>query len=70
MAMEMILFSFKVAFERYFILCFLFDIFFIYISNVFPPKALLYHLSSPSSLTHPLLPPCPGIPLHWDIESS
>ena len=59
----------------------LLDIFFIYISNVnpfpSPPKGNpLFH--QPSSCfyegvpppTYPLLPPHPGIPLHWDIEPS
>jgi hypothetical protein len=61
----------------FFILFFLFilDIFFIYISNVipfpgFPSKNPLSHSSSPSSPTHPLLLPGPGIPLHWGIEPS
>ena len=31
----------------------------------FPPPP-----ASKRVLTHPLLPPCPGIPLHWGIEPS
>jgi hypothetical protein len=51
------------------------DIFFIYISNVipfpdFPSKNPLSNLPSPCSTTHPLLLPCPGIPLHWGIKPS
>ena len=53
----------------------LFDIFFIYISNVipfpgFPSKNPLSPPSSPCSPTHPLLLPGPGIPLHWGLEPS
>jgi hypothetical protein len=50
--------------------------FFIYISNVIPfpcpsPKNFpLSHPLSPYSLIHPLLLPCPGIPLYWGIKSS
>jgi hypothetical protein len=62
---------------------FLLDIFFIYISNVIPfpcpsPKypipfslpLLLWGCSPTHPPTHPLLPPHPGIPLHWGIEPS
>jgi hypothetical protein len=54
---------------------FIFLIFFIYISNFipfphFPLKIPLSHPPSPCSLTHPLLLPCPGIPLHWVIKPS
>jgi hypothetical protein len=53
---------------------FLFDIFFIYISNVspfprFPSKYLLSH-PHPLSSNHPLLLPCPQIRLHWGIKPS
>jgi hypothetical protein len=55
------------------------DIFFIYISNVFPFPGLpfrntLSHLPPPCLYesapqpTHPLLSILPGIPLHWGIE--
>ena len=52
------------------------DIFFIYMSNVIPFPGLpsgnpLSHLSSPclyEGTPHPLLPSCPGIPLHWGIK--
>jgi hypothetical protein len=49
---------------------FLLDIFFIYISNFisfphFSSQNPLFHPFSPCSLMHPLLLPCPGIPLHW-----
>jgi hypothetical protein len=60
----------------FFFSLFLLDIFFIYISNVipfpphFPSKSSLSHPPSPCSPTHPLLLPCPGIPLHWGIEPS
>jgi hypothetical protein len=36
--------------------------------SYYPPFSCFYK-SAPLS-THPLLPPCPGIPLHWGIESS
>jgi hypothetical protein len=54
---------------------FLLEVFFIYISNAIPfPSFLsenpLYSPPSPSSSTHPLPLPCPGIPLYWGIESS
>jgi hypothetical protein len=53
----------------------LLNIFFIYISNVipfpdFPSENLLSHPPSTCSPTHPLLFPCPGIPLHWGIKPS
>jgi hypothetical protein len=37
-----------------------------------PPQSTPHPISPPllSSLTHPLLLPCPGIPLHWGIEPS
>ncbi|EDL27071.1 mCG12966 [Mus musculus] len=35
-----------------------------------PQKNPLSHPLSPCSLTHPLLLPCPGIPLHLGMESS
>jgi hypothetical protein len=54
------------------------DIFFIYISNVFPFSGLPFGnpLSHPSSPclnegvppTHPLPSSCPGIPLYWGIK--
>jgi hypothetical protein len=56
----------------YFNFTIFFDIVFIYISNVIP----LSHSPSPCFCegvpppTHPLLPPRPGIPLHWCIEPS
>ena len=61
------------------ILIFLLDIFFIYISNVFPFPGLPFgnSLSYPPSpcfyegapwAACPLLSSLPGIPLHWDIE--
>jgi hypothetical protein len=37
---------------------------------IYPPKTSLSHPSSPCSLTHLLLLPCPGIPLHWGIHPS
>jgi hypothetical protein len=55
------------------------DIFFTYISNIIPfpvPPEAPYSIPSPCffeavpSPTHPLLPNCPLIPLHWDIEPS
>ena len=60
---------------------FLMDILFIYISNVipfsgFPSRNPLTHPPSPcfcegvSPHTHPFLPPCSGIPLHWGIKPS
>ena len=54
---------------------FLLDIFFIYISNVilfpgFPSENPLSHPPLACSLTHLLLLPCPGIPLHWGIDPS
>jgi hypothetical protein len=36
----------------------------------FPIQKPLSHSSSPCSPTHPLLLPCPGIPLHWGIRPS
>jgi hypothetical protein len=59
----------------FFIIIFLLDIFFIYISNVIPfPNFLSKNpLSSPlfpCSPTHPLLLPGIGIPLYWGIEPS
>jgi hypothetical protein len=53
----------------------LLDIFFIYISNFipfphFPSENPPSHPPAPCPLTHPLLLPCPGIPLHWGIEPS
>ena len=61
------------SFFPYFI--FLLDILFICISKVipfpgFPSENSLSHLPSHCLLTHPLPLPCPGIPLHWDIEPS
>jgi len=63
--------------QNHFLILFLLDIISIYISNVicFNP---LSHIPSPSSCfyedaptpTHPPPPQCPGIPLHWGIESS
>jgi hypothetical protein len=58
-----------------------FDTFFIYPSNVIPfpsflPQKPLSRLPCPCygegapPHAHPLLPPCPGIPLHWGIERS
>jgi hypothetical protein len=51
----------------------LLDIFFIYISNVIPFQETTYLIPpNPESvrvLTHPLMPSCPGIPLHWGMES-
>jgi hypothetical protein len=49
------------------------DIFFIYISNIISFPGLTLHpkpLPHPSSpcLPSPLLPSCPGIPLHWGME--
>ena len=38
--------------------------------HISPPKIFLFHLPSPSSLTHTLLLPCPGIPLCWAIKPS
>jgi hypothetical protein len=54
---------------------FLIAVFFTYISNVipfpgFPSENSLSYPLSPCSPTHPLLLPCPGIPLHWGIEPS
>jgi hypothetical protein len=49
-------------------LCFLLDIFFIYISNAIPKAP--YILPPPCSPTQPLLLPGPGIPLYWGIWSS
>ena len=57
------------------------DIWFIYIANVtlfpsFPPGNTLSHPPSPCFYdgahppTHSLLPPCPGILLHWGIKPS
>lgn len=55
----------------------LLDISCVYISNILPfPSFPLFH--SPSSClyedapppTHPLRPPCPGIPLHWGKKPS
>ena len=50
------------------------DIFFIYILNIIPflgfPSEAPIIRPSPCSPTHPLLLPCPGIPLHWGIEPS
>jgi hypothetical protein len=57
-------------FKKYYLLL---DIFFIYISNViaFPPFLSETPYPIPLFLlTHPLLLPCPGIPLHWGIKSS
>lgn len=62
-----------------FSLLLLLDILFIYISNVIPfpsshSRNSLLHPPSPCFCegarppTHLLLPPCPGIPLHWGIE--
>ena len=60
--------------------CCLLDILFIYISNVisfpsFHSSKPLSHPPSPcyegaQTPAHPLLPPCPGILLHWGMESS
>jgi hypothetical protein len=52
---------------------FLFDIFFIYISNVIPFPGFtsenpLSPPPSPCSPTYPLPLPVPGIPLYWGIE--
>jgi hypothetical protein len=49
--------------------------FLVYISNFIPFPHFasgnpLCHPPSHWSLTHPLLLPCPGIPLHWGIEPS
>jgi len=60
---------------------FLLDILFIYISNVIPfpgfaPRNPLFHPFFPCFYEgapppiHSHLPPCPGIPLHWDIKTS
>jgi hypothetical protein len=57
---------------------FLLDILFIYILNVIPfpnpPPETLYPIPWPPASVrvcpHLLLPPCPHIPLHWDIEPS
>jgi hypothetical protein len=57
------------------------DILFIYISNAipfpsFPSGNSLSHPSSPGfyegapSPTHPIPPPCPGIPVYWSMEPS
>jgi hypothetical protein len=69
---------FKLFFFFYFFfgcqINFLIDLFFIYISNVIPfpglPSKIPIHPHSRCSPTHPLLLPCPGIPLHWGIKSS
>jgi hypothetical protein len=49
----------------YFIILFLLDIFFIYISNAIPKVP--YTLPLPCSPAHLLLLPGPGIPLYWGI---
>jgi hypothetical protein len=49
----------------FFLIYFLLDIFFIYISNVFPKVP--YTLFPPCSPTHPLPLPGPGVPLYWGI---
>jgi hypothetical protein len=54
------------------------SILFIYISNVTPfwcplqkpPIPIFPPPASLRVLTHPLLPPCPGIPLYWGMEPS
>jgi hypothetical protein len=54
----------KFIFILYFIFkAFLFDIFFIYISNAIPKTP--YSLPLSCSPTHPLLLPGPGIALYW-----
>jgi hypothetical protein len=74
-------FQFVTVFEiSFFSFFFLLDIFFTYISNPlswFPPfKKPLSHSSFPcfyegiTPTTHPYLPLCPGIPLHWGIKPS
>ena len=54
---------------------YLYDIFYIYISNVipfsgFPSKNPLCPFPSPCSPNHSLLIPGHGIPLYWGIEPS
>ena len=72
---------YEIYFLVLFFIYFLLDIFFIYISNVIPfpsPPTLNAPIQYNSSCfeegalppIHPLLPPCPGIPLHWGIEPS
>ena len=61
--------------NQLFLIFFLLDIFFIYISNVipfpgFPSKKPLSHPLSPYLPTHPLPLSCPGIPLYWGIKPS
>jgi hypothetical protein len=55
--------------------------YFFYISNIIPfpsfsfgnplshPPSSYFYEVAPTP-THPLLPPCPGIPLHWSIQPS
>jgi hypothetical protein len=55
----------KEALTSFFLILFLLDIFFIYISNAIPKVP--YTIPLPCSPTHPNPLPGPGIPLYWGI---